>query len=262
MTDNGKTHWAECWIDHDECLVDGLRSAAQNDYMIDQNYLPTGSLLLRAADRIADLEADLHEWKIWRDDIEKADFILMNEMDAVKAERDQLRAALKECEQERDDWMKKDWKKEIQEADVILSKEIADLKAENAEFRACIRDLEVELDQCVNHKHFLKTERDLLKQQVKYWKSCVETGRNAQHWPEFGPSGSGAAEMTKEKKYEFTGKIKTRLGIELKQIRALRDLRDSPVAKGDIGGWIEAEKNLSHAGDAWVSGDASVSGNA
>jgi hypothetical protein len=54
----GKTHWAECWIDHDECLVDGLRSAAQNDYMIDQNYLPTGSLLLMAADRIAELEAE------------------------------------------------------------------------------------------------------------------------------------------------------------------------------------------------------------
>jgi hypothetical protein len=100
MTDNGKTHWAECWIDHDECLMNGLRSAAQNDYMIDQNYLPTGRLLLKAADRIAELEAEC----------------------------DQLRAALKECEQERDDWMKKDWKKEIQEADVILSKEMADLK--------------------------------------------------------------------------------------------------------------------------------------
>ena len=34
------------------------------------------------------------------------------------------------------------------------------------------------------------------------------------------------------------------------------------VAKGELGGYIEKEKNLSQEGDAWVSGDARVYGNA
>ena len=57
-------------------------------------------------------------------------------------------------------------------------------------------------------------------------------------------------------KYEFTG-VK-RGG--LKQIRALRSF--GAVVKGDIGGWIGSEKNLSHDGSAWVSGYARVYGDA
>ena len=69
------------------------------------------------------------------------------------------------------------------------------------------------------------------------------------------------------KKYEFTGKTKTHLGVTLHQIRALVTIV-GVVTAGDCGGWIEKEKNLSHTGnawvygDAWVSGDAQVSGNA
>lgn len=58
------------------------------------------------------------------------------------------------------------------------------------------------------------------------------------------------------KKYQFTGVEQN----GLKQIQALRDFRD--VKKGDIGGWIETENNLSQLGDAWVSGDAWVFDNA
>jgi hypothetical protein len=96
MTDNGKTHWAECWIDHDECLVDGLRSAAQNDYMIDQNYLPTGSLLLRAADRIAELEAERDDaLELMRAAILRNQALESNSYTrTVEIERDRLRAAL------------------------------------------------------------------------------------------------------------------------------------------------------------------------
>ena len=44
------------------------------------------------------------------------------------------------------------------------------------------------------------------------------------------------------------------------RIVALRDFSD--VKKGDIGGFVDNEHNLSHEGDSWVYGNASVSGNA
>ena len=44
------------------------------------------------------------------------------------------------------------------------------------------------------------------------------------------------------------------------RIRALRSFGN--VKKGDIGGFIESEKNLSHNGDCWVSGNAWVYGKA
>ena len=61
-------------------------------------------------------------------------------------------------------------------------------------------------------------------------------------------------------KYEFTGEIKVEFGITLRRIRAAVAFRG--IAKGDLGGFIEKEDNLSQAGDAWVSGDAWVFGNA
>ncbi|MCI9078318.1 MAG: hypothetical protein HFH68_05240 [Lachnospiraceae bacterium] len=48
--------------------------------------------------------------------------------------------------------------------------------------------------------------------------------------------------------------------VVLNRIRALKDFGN--VKAGDIGGWIECEKNLSQKGDAWVGGDAKVYGNA
>lgn len=46
----------------------------------------------------------------------------------------------------------------------------------------------------------------------------------------------------------------------LYRIQALRDFGE--VKEGELGGYIEAEKNLSQCCDAWVSGDARVYGNA
>ena len=60
--------------------------------------------------------------------------------------------------------------------------------------------------------------------------------------------------MSEQKKYEFTGKIKTIFGIEFKQIRAI--ISFGCVVAGEIGGWIECEENLSQSGNAWVSGNA------
>ena len=47
---------------------------------------------------------------------------------------------------------------------------------------------------------------------------------------------------------------------KLYRIKALKDFCD--VIKGAVGGYIESERNLSHEGDAWVSGNARVYGNA
>ena len=44
------------------------------------------------------------------------------------------------------------------------------------------------------------------------------------------------------------------------RIRALRDFGN--VKKGDVGGYVESEQNLSHDGDCWVTDDAIVRGNA
>ena len=62
------------------------------------------------------------------------------------------------------------------------------------------------------------------------------------------------------KKYEFTGETKKICGKTLQRIRARISFGN--VSSGDIGGWVENEENLSHDGDAWVSGDANVYGNA
>ena len=65
------------------------------------------------------------------------------------------------------------------------------------------------------------------------------------------------------KKYELTKEKKTLAGgTVLHRIRALRDIPRFGVKAGDLGGFVEAEDNLSQDGDAWVSGDAEVYGNA
>ena len=62
------------------------------------------------------------------------------------------------------------------------------------------------------------------------------------------------------KKYKLTTDTKMRLGRKLFRIQALIDFGD--VKKGDLGGYIEKEDNLSHDDNAWVCGDAQVYGNA
>lgn len=56
------------------------------------------------------------------------------------------------------------------------------------------------------------------------------------------------------KKYELTGEKKIYVCRTLFRIRALKDFLD--VKAGELGGWIESENNLSHIGNAWVSGNA------
>lgn len=61
-------------------------------------------------------------------------------------------------------------------------------------------------------------------------------------------------------KYELTKEtIKDNFGKKLFRIRALVDFAD--VKKGDLGGFIEKEENLSHYNDSWVYDNAFVCGN-
>src|SRR6056297_2406270 len=73
--------------------------------------------------------------------------------------------------------------------------------------------------------------------------------------------------LTQDKKYELlTDRPILYRRRTLYQIKALRDFND--VKKGDLGGFIEKEENLSHTGNCWVSNlskvydDAMVYGNA
>ena len=63
------------------------------------------------------------------------------------------------------------------------------------------------------------------------------------------------------KKFELTAEFVTNVfGKKLFRIKAL--VAFGNVEKGELGGFIEKEDNLSHDGDAWVSGNAQVCGNA
>lgn len=54
-----------------------------------------------------------------------------------------------------------------------------------------------------------------------------------------------------EKKYEILKDTeKVFLGRKVYRIKALKDFSD--VKKGDIGGYVESEKNLSQEGDCWI----------
>ena len=62
------------------------------------------------------------------------------------------------------------------------------------------------------------------------------------------------------KKYKLTSETKVIDGAELHRIKALKSFGN--VEKGELGGWIESEKNLSQDGYAWVYDNAIICENA
>ena len=62
------------------------------------------------------------------------------------------------------------------------------------------------------------------------------------------------------KKYELTDETKVVDGHTLHRIRARKDFKN--VKAGDLGGWVESEKNLSQEGNCWVYDNAVVFENA
>ena len=63
-----------------------------------------------------------------------------------------------------------------------------------------------------------------------------------------------------DKKFELTNDIIIYKNRELKRIRALKSF--GKVRKGDLGGFVEKEDNLSHDGTCWIYDDAKVCDNA
>lgn len=61
-------------------------------------------------------------------------------------------------------------------------------------------------------------------------------------------------------KYKLTDETIIINGHTLHRIQALKDFNF--VAKGDLGGFVESEKNLSHKGDCWIYDNAKVYDNA
>ena len=64
------------------------------------------------------------------------------------------------------------------------------------------------------------------------------------------------------KKYEFAYDTYSRAGTIVFRIRALIDIPEKGVRVGDLGGYVSGEHNLSHAGTAWIGGNAEVLGSA
>lgn len=75
-------------------------------------------------------------------------------------------------------------------------------------------------------------------------------------------------QMASLKKYEIVkDNFKEIYGVKVYRIRALKDfqndlLRNKKIKKGDLGGYIESEKNLSQEGNCWIADNAIVCDNA
>lgn len=69
--------------------------------------------------------------------------------------------------------------------------------------------------------------------------------------------------MAKQQKYEFTDEFKYLTQyVKLRRIRAVMDIPEHNVKKGDLGGWIQKVSNLPRDNQAWVADEAIVYGNA
>lgn len=61
-----------------------------------------------------------------------------------------------------------------------------------------------------------------------------------------------------QKKYELTEETMCFDGATLHRIKALKDFGDAVA--GELGGWVESEKNLSQSGDCWINMEAKAYG--
>ena len=63
-------------------------------------------------------------------------------------------------------------------------------------------------------------------------------------------------------KYELTDETTIEDGHQLTRIRALKNIPEYEVYRGDLGGFVESTNNLSQEGSCWIDGDAKVYGDA
>lgn len=69
-------------------------------------------------------------------------------------------------------------------------------------------------------------------------------------------------DMVKDRKFVLSVRRMTMSGRPVYRIRACRDIPTLGVIKGEFGGWVEREENLSQEGDCWIFNDAQVGDNA
>ena len=89
--------------------------------------------------------------------------------------------------------------------------------------------------------------------------TCTSNPNNCE-FPPYPGECTRIQSMKIEKKYKLTDETFPLIGHTLYRIEALKDFSD--VKKGDKGGFVESEENLSHDGDCWVYDTAKVYGNA
>ena len=65
-----------------------------------------------------------------------------------------------------------------------------------------------------------------------------------------------------DKKFELTTETMQWFGRILHRIKALKGIPEIGVKRGDIGGWVEKEENLSQKGSCWIFRNAKVYGKA
>lgn len=82
---------------------------------------------------------------------------------------------------------------------------------------------------------------------------------HSQTWGKCYETYATIVEELEPKKFELTTKISFN-GRTLYRIRALKNFRN--VKKGDLGGYVEKESNLSQTGNAWIYDDAKAMDNA
>ena len=66
--------------------------------------------------------------------------------------------------------------------------------------------------------------------------------------------------IMEQKKYKLTEETMCFDGVTLHRIQALKDFGN--VEAGELGGWVESEKNLSQSGDCWIAMEAKAYGGA
>lgn len=78
--------------------------------------------------------------------------------------------------------------------------------------------------------------------------------RRFSDWPRF----SDTVPHEPNSKYELTEEAKEWEGVELRRIRALRDIPSIGIRAGDLGGWVDPLTVLSLEGDSWIADNATV----
>ncbi|WP_375703894.1 hypothetical protein [Bartonella sp. AD13SXNS] len=170
---------------------------------------------------------------------------------------DELQNKQHECSREIQNGMDKSF------LNIKNASEIRELKQKIDEYEAAFKRKNEVIDALKAEVQSRDAEIERLKQTIKENDEIVIKKRQ-----EIIELKANIVAVDPTKKYEFTDEIKEykhngeKGGCThvLHRIRALRDF--GTVKKGDLGGWIAKEGNLSHDDNCWVGGEAMVFSNA